>query len=219
MRAARRPRPATRNASIESAFASQIARAVARSEHEPVQQSLIALGREDAHEPEQRGEDERDPEEPVCGEVGALGREGRSGRRRAPRRRRGASRAACRARAARAGGPCASAWRRRGSSVMRGRACRSQGARGEPGRASRRGRCVRRAAPPAAVEQLDALGVEGVERLVEERAALARAGARGRARAAAASRARTSAARSFRALQRPKRSSSIPIRSRRSGTR
>src|SRR3989304_6313497 len=41
--------------------------AVARREDEPVEDAALALGRPAPREPEERGEDERDPEEPLRG--------------------------------------------------------------------------------------------------------------------------------------------------------
>ena len=94
--------------------------------------------------------------------------EGRSGRRRAPRRRTGASPAPCRARAARAGGPSASAWRRRGSRSCEGEASARKGR--ETSRVVGRDEEGASAAQLLQLlgEQLDTLGVEGVERLVHE---------------------------------------------------
>ena len=43
--------------------------AVARGEHEPVEHALLPLGDEGAAEAEQRGEDDRDPEQPARGEI------------------------------------------------------------------------------------------------------------------------------------------------------
>ena len=86
--------------------------AVARREHEPVQHALLALGREDAGQPEQRGEHDRDPEQPRLGPLGRARQAARSGRSSARRRRRAASPAACPASAPRAAGPSARAPRR-----------------------------------------------------------------------------------------------------------
>ena len=45
-------------------FAEPDRAAVDRREHEPVEHALLALGHERAREPEQRGEEDRDPEQP-----------------------------------------------------------------------------------------------------------------------------------------------------------
>jgi len=52
-------------------------RAVARRKHERVQQPLVSLGSERSQEPEERGEDERHPEQTVGSEVRARRRQRR----------------------------------------------------------------------------------------------------------------------------------------------
>ena len=109
---------ATRKASMAIDFAEPDRAAVARREQEPVDQPLLPLGDERARQAEERREDDRDPEQALGGEVGAVAPAGRSGRRRASRRRRGASPGSVsRAPAARAAGPSARARRRRRSSA------------------------------------------------------------------------------------------------------
>ena len=143
----------------------------------------------------------------------------RSGRRRASRRRRATSPAACRAREARAGDPCARAHRRR-----RGTSCERQPRRREalePLRIVSRNDEGRR---PSALAQLaveQRMRLRRRARCTARRgsAAPARATASGTARAAAAFRASRIRRASCRASQSPKRSSNIPMRSRRSETR
>ena len=75
-----------------------------------------------------------------------------------------------------------------------------------------------RSSSSCAVEELGALGVERVERLVEEEELWLVQERRQSASRCSIPR-ENEPARSFRASQSPKRSSSIPMRSRRSGTR
>ena len=208
---------AARNARVASGLAEPDRAAVARREHEPVERAALALRRPRARQAEQRREDERDPEQPLCRDLVGPGREREvedDERRddeeqhrgqRVPRpqlepevlaRERADVGEVAHASARRA---VASGSTRAGSCVVRRMVVVPASA------ASSRSS----SAAPSVVERRERLVEHEQLGIVQERAA-----EREPLRHAARVRRDT---RSARASQRPKRSSSIPIRSRRSG--
>ena len=191
--------------------------AVARREHERVDQALLALGDERARQAEQRGEDDRRP------------RAGRAQRRRPLPR--GSAKwkivSAARTNSSIAGSGLLRAQleqqvlaRQRGDvgdvASCEREPARWRSARRAPARGSRRPRASASSASVASSSS-GPVGVERVERLVEEQRAPARAGATRQSPSRCCIPREKVETRSWRTSQRPNRSSSMPIRSPRSG--
>ena len=182
---------------------------------------MLVLGHPGAREPEQRREDDRDPEEPVGRVVARLlgQREAEDDERR--RGRRGASPASVSRRAQLDPQVLPRRARRRPrGSVMRAPALR--GKCHDPlgiVRRDRRQSRSRRVAASSRSRSCAPVLVERRERLVEHEQRRGRGAASGTAPAAGSSRVSTSRPARCRASHNANRSSSIPIRSRRSGTR